>query len=62
MGNDKPTAEGFYWYQKKGYERTIVQTEIRPDSGELYAFCIGFEGGTPVKFMDGEWSKRMNDE
>ena len=56
---DKPTTENFFWYQKKGCEWTVVQTEFRPDSGELYAFCIGFEGGTPVCLMDGQWSKGL---
>jgi len=56
---DKPQTEGFYWYKKEGREATVVQTEYRPDSGELYAFAIGFVGGTPVWFMDGEWSEHL---
>ena len=53
----KPQTEGFYWYKKKGYEATVVQTEYRCDSGELYAFSIGFEGGVQVQLMDGKWSE-----
>ena len=54
-----PEKEGFFWYRKKGCDATVVQTEFRPDSGELYAFCIGFEGVIKVRLMDGEWSEEL---
>ena len=54
--------EGFFWYKKKGCHATVVETEFRTDNGELYAFCIGFEGGTPVRLMDGEWSDELKCE
>ena len=60
MTNIKPRTEGFYWYKKQGHDATVVQTEYRRDSGELYAFSIGFEGGIRVQTMDGEWSALVN--
>lgn len=51
----KPTNEGFFWYKNNGWRKTVVETERRPDTGELYAFVIGFIGGTPVASMTGEW-------
>jgi len=50
-----PTKEGFFWYRDSRAWLTIVQTERRPDSAELYAFCIGFTGGIPVRLLAGDW-------
>lgn len=50
-----PTEEGFFWYKDPKAWLTVVQTEPRPDSAELYAFCIGFEGGIPVRLLAGDW-------
>jgi len=50
-----PTQEGFFWYKGPRCDRTVVETERRPDSAELYAFCIGFTGGIPVRLMGGDW-------
>jgi len=58
----KPQVEGFYWYKKIGFESTIVYVEYRCDSGELYAFSIGFEGGIRIQTMDGEWSEPLQHE
>ena len=49
-----PTEEGFFWYKKPECYITVIETEYRPDSGDLYAFCIGFSGGTPVRLMNGD--------
>jgi len=57
-----PQAEGFYWYKKLDNEATVVYVESRPDSGELYAFTIGFEGGVRVQTMDGAWSEPLQCE
>lgn len=56
-----PEQEGFYWYRHPDCFLTIVQTELRPDNGELYAFCVGFEGGTPVRAMSGEWLGKLKE-
>lgn len=50
-----PITEGFFWYKDSLCEMTVIQTEYRPDNGELYAFCIGFSGGTPIRLMRGSW-------
>ena len=50
-----PNKEGFFWYKHPECYSTIIQTEYRPDNGDLYAFCIGFSGGTLVRIMTGEW-------
>jgi len=55
----KPKTEGFFWYKHPLCDARVVQTEYRPDRGELYAFVIGFDGGTPVRLMDGEWSEEL---
>ncbi len=58
--SEKPTTEGYYGYYKSaGAEPTIVYLEFRPDSAELYAFAIGFIGGTPISTMDGKWSEEI---
>jgi len=56
-----PEHEGFYWYKHPGCRRTIVETELRPDNGEMYAFCVGFSGGTPVRAMSGQWLGEVNE-
>jgi len=58
----EPTEEGFFWYKHPECDATIIQTEYRPDSGELYAFCIGFLGGTPVRLMLGNWSDKIEEK
>ena len=56
----KPQYEGYYWYKKQGQDAGVVYIEYRRDSGEFYAFSVGFEGGIRVQSMDGEWSALVN--